>query len=113
LGWPSSHEHDQERREAAAFDQSETADDLKALLTAAAEPQKFERHSAPAPKLKKSKSQLATERKYRERQYKHSVSEMNRLALETEIERLRAENEELRGLLIIRIDALKARSNKR
>jgi predicted RNase H-like nuclease (RuvC/YqgF family) len=34
MGWPSSHEHDQEKRDDSAFAEHEIADDLKALLTA-------------------------------------------------------------------------------
>ena len=65
MGWPSSHEHDHEKRDEAAFVEHEIADDLKQLLVAPVEPRTFKPRSKPAPKLKKSKELTTQQRKYR------------------------------------------------
>jgi hypothetical protein len=113
MGVTSTNEDIEKRRDDAKFCDHEPAADLKALLVAAADPRKFERRSAPAPKLKKSKKQLAAEKKYRDRDYRRDVATASEAELRAEVTRLKAENDELRTLLKMRIDTLEAHARRK
>lgn len=107
MGFASSSEDIEKRRADTEFCKDEPAADLRAHLVAEVDPRKFERRSAPAPKLKKSKQQLAAERKYRERERARVLAQAIEPELRAEISRLEAENAELRNLLKMRIEALR------
>ena len=111
MGAVSTSEDNEDRKTDAQFCDHEPVAELKALLVAAVEPRKFKRKSAPAPKLRKSKQQLAEEARYRKMREQHharTVAQATEPELRAEIAQLRAENEELRTLLKMRISALEA-----
>ena len=113
MGEVSTSEDNEERKIDAEFCQGEASPELKALLSAPVEPRVFGRRSAPAPQLRKSKAQLRAESRYREREYSRAVARASEAQLRREIALLKAENEELKALLKMRVTILQRRTKKR
>jgi chromosome segregation ATPase len=97
LGWPSSHEHDQDKRDDAAFAEHKMANDLKKLLVAPVAKQKKSKQSKSVRGAPKGKMSLVARLERTVRQQTAQITELEE-KLEQARQALGAERSHIRQL---------------